>query len=72
LADKHNISLTFMDRVAQREGKARLRLRFEIHGPDGKLELSTIILVDEGGAPFTRVEQQGDKISLLMLSCRTS
>ena len=68
---KHRYEVTFMDRLAVHEGRARLRLKFEIFKPDGKGELSTIVVVDENGAPVTRVEQNADHIIVALLSCKS-
>jgi hypothetical protein len=68
---KHRYEVTFMDRLLEREGRARLRLKFEIFKPDGKNELSSIVVVDENGAPLPRVEQSGDRITLALLACKS-
>ena len=68
---KHRYEVTFLDRLLEREGRARLRLKFEIFKPDGKSELSTIVVVDENGVPLPRVEQTGDHITLALLGCKS-
>jgi hypothetical protein len=68
---KHRYEVTFLDRLLEREGRARLRLKFEIFKPDNKNELSTIIVVDENGAPLPRVEQSGDHITVALLGCKS-
>jgi hypothetical protein len=68
---KHRYEVTFLDRLAVHEGRARLRLKFEIFKPDGKNELSTIVVVDENGAPLPRVEQTGDHITVALLGCKS-
>ena len=71
LSNRHRFDLSFLERLSAREGRARLRLRFEIWAEDGKPELNTIFAVDEGGAPFTHVEQAGDKLFVKLIGCRT-
>jgi hypothetical protein len=68
---KHRYEVTFLDRLAIREGHARLRLKFEIFKPDGKNELSSIVVVDENGAPLSRVEQNADRITVALLACKS-
>src|SRR5262249_12097158 len=68
---KHRYEVTFLERMAAREGRARLRVRFEIFKPDGKQELSTIVVLDENGTPLPRVEQQEGRITLALLSCKS-
>src|SRR5262249_7276066 len=71
LTNRHRYEVTFVDRMLVRDGRSRLRLKLQVSKPDGALELSTTITLDEGGAPFPRVEAQpqGDRMSLLLLSC---
>ena len=68
---KHRYEVTYMDRLVEREGRARLRLKFEIFKPDGKNELSTIVVVEENGTPLPRVEQTADHITLALLACKS-
>jgi hypothetical protein len=68
---KHRYEVTFLERMAAREGKARLRIRFEIFKPDGKPELSTIVVLDENGTPLPRVEQHENRLTLALLGCRS-
>ena len=68
---KHRYEVTFLDRLVEREGRARLRLKFEIFKPDGKNELSTIVVVEENGTPLPRVEQTADHLTLALLSCKS-
>jgi hypothetical protein len=72
LGNRHRFQLTLMDRLTEREGRARLRLRFEIKNADGKDELNTIVVVDENGAPLPRVEQHGERIFLQLIGCKSS
>jgi hypothetical protein len=71
LSHRHRHQVTFLERLVQREGHARLRLKLEIFKPDGKPELSSIIVVDENGAPFARVEQTGERITIALLGCKS-
>jgi hypothetical protein len=68
---KHRYEVTFMERLTEREGRGRLRLRFDVFKPDGAPELKTIVVLDENGAPFPRVEQHGDRLTLALLNCRS-
>jgi hypothetical protein len=70
LENHHGFVVTFLERLAEREGRARLRLRFEIRNPNGKPEVNAIIVVDENGPPFPRVEQQGDRLQLQLIDCK--
>jgi hypothetical protein len=72
LANHHRFEVTFLDRLTEREGRARLRLRLEIRKPDGKEEVSVIVVVDENGAPFPRVEQSGERAALQLIHCKAS
>ena len=72
LVNRHRFEVTFMERLGQKEGRARLRLRLEVRNPEGRTELNTIFAVDENGQPFPRVEQHGDRLSLQLISCKAS
>ncbi|HJZ88891.1 MAG TPA: hypothetical protein VKN99_27150 [Polyangia bacterium] len=72
LTNKHHFEVTFLDRLAERDGKARLRLKLEVRTPDGKPEVSVIVVVDENGAPFPRVEQRGDRLWVQLIHCKST
>jgi hypothetical protein len=72
LESHHRFAVTFLERLAERDGRARLRLRFEIQNPDGKPEMQSIVVVDENGSPFPRVEQHGDRLSLQLIHCKSN